>query len=184
MCPKPDEIDADDEKEASLSRKAAELEASLKKPQLEETYLNQLKYARADIENLQKNADRRINEGVAREKEKLIMKVLLVAEELDLAVEEARKAANINILEGIEMVERKLWDILSSEGLRSIEAVGKPFDPHLHEAVLEIETSDHPEGTVVGEVRKGYLIKEKVLRPSMVKVASMPSHNALTRNEK
>jgi molecular chaperone GrpE len=184
MCPKPDERDADDEKEASCIRKAAELEASLKKTQLEETYLNQLKYARADLENLQKNTDRRINEGVAREKEKLIMKVLLVAEELDLAVEEARKVANINILEGIEMVKRKLWDILSSEGLCSIEAVGKPFDPHLHEAVLEIQTSEHPEGTVIEEVRKGYLIKEKVLKPSMVKVASSHSHNALTRNEK
>ena len=183
MCPKSDERDANDGKEASCIRKVAELEASLKgKTQLEETYLNQLKYARADLENLQKNTERRIDEGVTKEKERLIMQILLVAEELDLAVEEARKVANINVLEAIEMVKRKLWNVLRSEGLCPIESVGKPFDPHLHEAVLEIETLDHPEGTVIEEVKKGYLIREKLLKPSMVKVASTPRFNVPRRN--
>lgn len=175
MCPKSDERDANDRKEDSCIRKVAELEALLKgKTQREETYLNQLKYARADLENLQKNTERRIGESVTREKERLIMQILLVAEELDLAVEEVRKVANTNISEAIEMVKRKLWNVLRSEGLCPIESLGKPFDPHLHEAVLEIETLDHPEGTVMEEVKKGYLIKEKLLKPSMVKVASKP----------
>ena len=175
MCPKSDERDANDGKEDSCIRKVAELEALLKgKTQREETYLNQLKYARADLENLQKNTERRIGESVTREKERLIMQILLVAEELDLAVEEVRKVANTNISEAIEMVKRKLWNVLRSEGLCPIESLGKPFDPHLHEAVLEIETLDHPEGTVMEEVKKGYLIKEKLLKPSMVKVASKP----------
>ena len=74
MCPKSNERDANDEKEHSCIRKVAELEALLKgKTQREETYLNQLKYARADLENLQKNTERRIDEGVTREKERLIM---------------------------------------------------------------------------------------------------------------
>jgi molecular chaperone GrpE len=176
MCPKSDERDANDKKQDSWIRKVAELEDLLKeKTQRGETYLNQLKYARADLENLQKNTERRIDEGVTKEKERLIMQILLVAEELDLAVEEVRKVADINILEAIEMVKRKLWNILHSEGLCPIESLGKTFDPHLHEAVLEIETSDHPEGTVIEEVKKGYLIKEKLLKPSMVKVASNPS---------
>ena len=175
MCPKSNERDANDEKEHSCIRKVAELEALLKgKTQHEETYLNQLKYARADLENLQKNTERRIDEGVRKEKERLILQILLVAEELDLAVEEVRKVANYNILEAIEMVKRKLWNVLHSEGLCPIESLGKPFDPHLHEAVLEIETLDHPEGTVIEEVKKGYLIKAKLLKPSMVKIASNP----------
>lgn len=173
MCPDPGERDVDHE-EVSCIKKVAELEALLKKTNLEETYLNQLRYARADLENLQKNTKRRIDEGVTKEKERLIMQILLVAEELDLAVEEAGKVANINILEGIEMVKKKLWNIMSSEGLSPIESVGKPFDPHLHEAVLEIETLDYPEGTVIEEVRKGYLIRKKLLKPSVVKVASNP----------
>lgn len=176
MCSKSDERDANDEKQDSWIRKVTELESLLKeKTEHEETYLNQLKYARADLENLQKNTERRIDEGVTKEKERLIMQILPVAEELDLAVEEVRKVADINVLEAIEMVKRKLWNILHREGIRPIESLGKTFDPHLHEAVLEIETSEHPEGTVIEEVKKGYLIKEKLLKPSMVKVASNPN---------
>jgi molecular chaperone GrpE len=175
MCSKSNERDANDEKLDSWIRKVAELEALLKgKTEHERIYLNQLKYARADLENLQKNTKRRIDEGVTKEKEGLITQILLVAEELDLAVEEVRKVGDINVLEAIEMVKRKLWNILRSEGICAIESLGKIFDPHLHEAVLEIETSEHPEGTVLEEVKKGYLIKEKLLRPSMVKVASNP----------
>ena len=182
MCPESGKRDANDETEPSYMRKVTELEASLKrKTQLEETYLNQLKYARADFANLQKNTERRIDEGVTKEKERLIMQILLIAEELDLAVEEARKVSNINILEAIEMVKRKLWNVLRNEGLCPIESVGKPFDPHLHEAVLEIETLDHPEGTIIEEVSTGYLIREKLLKPSMVKVATIPRPNVARR---
>ena len=100
-------------KKTSCIRKVAELEASLKRmSKLEDTYLNQLKYARADLENLQKNTERRIDDAVTKEKKRLIMQILLVAEEIDLAVEEARKMANTNILEAIEMVKRKLWNVL------------------------------------------------------------------------
>jgi molecular chaperone GrpE len=71
--------------------------------------------------------------------------------------------------------------VLTNEGICPIESVGKPFDPHLHEAVLEIETSDHPEGTVIEEVRKGYLFRGNLLKPSMVKVSSIPGSNVQGR---
>jgi molecular chaperone GrpE len=176
MSHKPDKKEANGEKEDNFARKVAELEASLKeKTKLEETYLNQLKYARADLENLQKHMKRRVDEEVASEKEKFIMQLLPIAEELDLALEEVRKTGNSSILEGIEMVKKKLWKVLNSEGLCPIEAVGKPFDPHMHEAVLEVETCDQPDRTVIQEVRKGYFLNNKVLKPSMVKVARNPS---------
>jgi molecular chaperone GrpE len=179
MCPKSQERDVDDRKEDSWIRKVAELEALLKdKNEREETYLNQLKYARADLENLQKNTQRRISEDVTKEKVRLIRQILSVAEELDLAVEEVRKVGEINLLEAMEMVRRKLWNFLHNEGICPIESLGKTFNPDLHEAVLEIETPDYPAGTILEEVNKGYLIKEKLLRPSMVKVASKPvTHN-------
>jgi len=187
MCPNSDERDGDDEnyeKEASYIRKVSELEASLKRmSKLEERYIKQLKYARADLENLQKNTQRRIEEAVTKEKERLIMQIIVVAEEIDLAVEEARKLPNSNILTAIEMVRRKLWNVLTNEGLCPIESVGKPFDPHLHEAVLEIETSDHPEGTVIEEVKKGYLFRGNLLKPSMVKVATIPDSNDPDSND-
>ena len=176
MSPKPDKKEANGEKEDNCTKKVAELEASLKeKTTLEETYLNQLKYARADLENLQKHMKRRVDEGVVMEKEKLIMQLLPIAEELDLALEEARKTGNSSLLEGVEMVKRKLWKVLNCEGLCPIETVGNPFDPHMHEAVLEVETCDQPDGTIIQEVRKGYFLNGKVLKPSMVKVARNPS---------
>ena len=173
-----------DNKEAVTS-KAAELETSLEeKTRLEDTYLNQLKYARADLENLQKHMQSRIDEGVTREKERLIIQMLPVAEEVDLALEQAKKTRDPALLEGMEMVTRKLWKALSCEGLCPIEAVGQQFDPHMHEAVQKVGTSDYPDGTVVQEVRKGYLLNGKVLRPSLVKVAFSRSSEVKKVNEK
>jgi molecular chaperone GrpE len=175
MSPKHDNKKVNGGIEAKCKKKVAKLEASLKeKTKLEETYLNQLKYARADLENLQKHIQRRVDEGVTREKAKLIMKILTVAEEVDLALDEAKKAKNSSLLEGLEMVRKKLWKVLSCEGLCLIEAIGKPFDPHMHESVQEIETCHYPVGMVVQEVRKGYVLNSKVLRPSLVKVACSP----------
>jgi molecular chaperone GrpE len=174
-----------DNKKETRTNRVAELEASLgEKTKLEETYLSQLKYARADLENLQKHMQSRIDEGVTREKERMIMQILPVAEEVDLALEEAKKTSDPALLEGMEMVTKKLWKALSGEGLLPIEAVGKPFDPHIHEAVQEVGTSDYPDGIVVQEVRKGYLLSGKVLRPSLVKVACSRNSEVKKANEK
>ncbi|MCW3977800.1 MAG: nucleotide exchange factor GrpE [Candidatus Bathyarchaeota archaeon] len=175
MSPKQDNKEVNGGIEAKCKKEVAKLEASLKeKTKLEEIYLNQLKYAQADLENLQKQLQRRVDEGVTREKAKLIMQILTVAEEVDLALDEAKKAENSGLLEGMEMVRKKLWKVLSCEGLCSIEAIGKPFDPHMHESVQEIETCNYQVGMVVQEVRKGYILNGKVLRPSLVKVACSP----------
>jgi len=175
MFPKPDHKKVDGGKEANILKTVEALESSLKeKTKLEETYLTQLRYARADLENLQKHIQRRIDEEVIREKAKLIMQILPVVEDVDLTYNEAKKARNSSLLEGIEVIRKKLWKMLSCEGLCPIEAVGKPFDPHMHEALQEIETSDYPEGIVVQEVRKGYLLNGKVFRPSLVKVSRSP----------
>jgi molecular chaperone GrpE len=175
MPPEFDNKEVDGEKEAKSIKKVAALEASLKeKTKLEETYLNQLRYARADIENLQKHIQRRIDEGVTMEKVKLIMQILPVVEDVDLTLDEAKKARNSSLLEGIEMIRKKLWKVLSCEGLCPIEAIGKPFDPHIHEATQEVKTCDYPDGTVVQEVRKGYFLNGEVLKPSLVKVARSP----------
>jgi len=158
--------------EAKCKRKVAKLEASLKeKTKREESYLNQLKYARADLENLQKHVQRCIDEGVTREKAKLILNILTVAEEADIVLNEAKKAKNSILLEGMEMIRKKLWKVISYEGLCPIEAIGKPFDPNVHEAVQEVETCDYPEGMIVEEIKKGYLLNGKVFRPCLVKVA-------------
>jgi len=175
VSPKPKKKVA--EKEECLKR-VAELESELRvEKEKAETYLNQLKYARADLENLRKQTQRQIEEALDRRSRYLLMSLLPIVEELDLAIEAARGNPNTGILEGVEMVKRKMEKILEGEGVAPIEAIGKAFDPHLHEAVLEVETKDHPDGTVIEELRKGYTYKNKVLRASMVKVARNPSSN-------
>lgn len=172
MSPKPKKKTAG---EKTLEKKVAELEVALREQKEKaETYLNQLKYARADLENLQKRMQRRIDEVVGRGNERLLMRLLPIVEELDLAIRAARTTGDNAVLEGVEMVRGKLEKVLDGEGVSPIEAVGRTFDPHLHEAVLEVETCDHPDGTVVEEVRRGYLYRGRVLRASMVKVACNP----------
>ena len=171
--------------ETKYKQKVANLEASLEeKSKLEETYLNQLKYARADLENLQKHVQRCINEGVTREKVKLIQQILTIAEEVDIVLNDAKKAKNSIFLEGMEMISKKLWKVISCEGLCPIEAIGKTFDPNVHEAMQEIETCDYPEGTVLEEIKKGYLLNGKVFKPCLVKVTcSSDSNKAKKGNE-
>jgi molecular chaperone GrpE len=158
--------------EAKHNQKVAKLETLLKeKTQLETTYLNQLKYARADLENLQKHVQRRITEGVNKEKQKLIQQILTIAEETNIVLNQVKNTKNSTLLEGMEMINKKLWKIITCEGLCPITAIGKPFDPNVHEAIQEIETCDYPEGMVVEEIKKGYLLNGKVFRPCLVKVA-------------
>ena len=175
MVPQPDNKKIENEKEANCTKTIAELKTLIKeKTKLEETYLNQLRYARADLENLQKHIQRRIDEGVTMEKVKLITQILPVVDDVDLTLDEVKKMRNSSLLEGIEMLRKKLWKALSCEGVCPIEAIGKPFDPHIHEATQEVKTCDYPDGTIVQEVRKGYLLNGKVLKPSLVKVARSP----------
>ncbi|MGA2200267.1 MAG: nucleotide exchange factor GrpE, partial [Nitrososphaerales archaeon] len=82
-----------------------------------------------------------------------------------------------SLLEGVGMVRKNLISVLQSEGLENIDALGKPFDPERHEAVERVDGTTQKEDTVVGEIRKGYIFKNKVLRPSMVKVESAVKNN-------
>ncbi|UTR17068.1 nucleotide exchange factor GrpE [Salipaludibacillus sp. LMS25] len=75
-----------------------------------------------------------------------------------------------SLLQGMEMVYRQLKDALAEEGIEPIETVGKPFDPHYHQAVMQVETDEYESNVVVEEMQKGYQLKDKVIRPAMVKV--------------
>ena len=172
MSHKSDIKEHDDVIEAKHKGKVTELEASLNEnTKLQEKYLNQLKYARADLENLQKNVQKYVDEGVTKEKLKLVQQILTIAEEADIVLNEAKKTKNSILVEGMEMIRKKLWKVISCEGLCPIEAMGKPFDPNVHEAIQQVETCDYPEGMIVEEIKKGYLLNGKVFRPCLVKVA-------------
>jgi molecular chaperone GrpE len=135
-----------------------------------EEYLTNLRYLQADFENYRKRVDREIRELEEFSTLGLVRKLIPVLDDLDLAVTSASKAEDEGLLEGVKMVQKSLGSALETEGLQSIEAVGKPFDPSSHEAVDKVQGKDNSEDMVVEEMRKGYTFKGKVLRPSAVKV--------------
>lgn len=107
----------------------------------------------------------------------LISKLLGVLDDFDRALASAPPDAHDSWLDGVRLVERKLRGVLEAEGVTPIEALGEAFDPNLHEAVVHEPTTDHPDNTVIAELQRGYRLNDRVLRPSMVKVANNPQHN-------
>jgi molecular chaperone GrpE len=138
-------------------------------------FFEQLQRARADFLNYQKrarlqaDADRRYAVG------SLATDLLPVLDNLERATEAARGAAGAeSIISGLDLVSRQLLGALGKHGIEPIEALGQPFDPNLHEALMQQPDPDHPEGTVVAELGRGYRIQDRVLRPSKVAVSTRP----------
>jgi molecular chaperone GrpE len=104
----------------------------------------------------------------------LIGKLLTVLDDFDRALESVPPDAHDAWIEGVKLVERKLRSVLESEGVSPIEAVGQPFDPNLHDAVVHEPTADHPDNQVIGELQRGYRLHDRVIRPSLVRVANNP----------
>lgn len=157
--------------------KTKSLEKALRKEQdKSKEYLNRLMYLQAEFENYRKRTENRMNELVLFSNERLIASLLNVIDELELAIQAGRKTKKKRaLIEGVEMALKNMYTTLCREGLTEIEAVGKPFDPNKHEAVSKVPTKECAEGTVVEEVRKGFMLRDRVIRPSMVKVAILPN---------
>jgi len=167
--------DAPAEREVSRLRffEAGKLkEAVEREKERADEYLNRLKYLQADFENYQKRVKREQEELVKRGNEQLIVKLLGVVDDLERAIEASKSSSDKEVLvSGVEMVLKQLQATLAEEGLSQIEAVGKPLDPELHEAIATVETDQYPENIIVRVLRKGYSLNGKVIRPSMVEVA-------------
>ena len=133
----------------------------------------------ADLENFKKRAARERIEAAQSASAALLQKLLPVLDHFEMAQTAARAAevpsGGIESLQaGIAMIQQQLKGILAETGLEEIDATGKPFDPALHEAVSQMETTDAPEGQVVQQIRKGYKLRDRLLRPATVIVAKKP----------
>ena len=137
---------------------------------------NTLVRRQADFENYRKRVERERQQERHRGAELLIEQVLPVLDAFDLALAGQSGAASPEYRKGFEIIRAQLWSALAKQGLQPIEAVGKPFDPHLHHAIENVPTAEQPEGTVIGEMQTGYMFHDRVLRPAMVRVASAPAN--------
>jgi len=133
--------------------------------------LNRLKYMQADFDNYRKRAEKDMREREEISTRGLVLRLLSVLDELDLAVKHSREdVGRTELQEGIEMVQKNLFSALESAGLQRIDPVGQPFDPAMHEAIAKVQGSSQGSDIVVDEIRAGYTFRGRVIRPSMVKV--------------
>jgi len=159
-----------------FNQKIQELENALSEERKRsEAYLTQLKYLKADFDNYQKRVKKEIERFAEFKSDKIIINLLEPLDELELAVEASKKNNNIKgIVEGVNMVLMKLRSILAKEGVSSIDAIGHVFDPIQHNAVATVTThKENLHNMIVNEIRKGYMLKDRVIRPSMVEVARL-----------
>jgi molecular chaperone GrpE len=152
-----------------------------------EEYLTRLKYLQADFENMKKRVDRQLEEVKNYCTERLITQLLEVQDELEIALKNAQSADSTQpLIEGVQMTLKKLRKVLEQEGVFPIECeAGNIFNPACHHAVSAAERDDVEACVVTEEVRKGYKMKDKVIRPSIVKVAvkSSKSQKVKEKNE-
>ena len=139
-----------------------------------EEYLVALQRERAEFQNFKRRTTEERMRDLGLAGEDLIRKVLAVADDFDRAIE-ARPAsiADDAWFDGIAAIDRKLRALLESEGVTTIDASpGRPFDPREHEAIANVPGTDRPDGEIVDEVRRGYRLRDRVIRPALVAVAT------------
>jgi len=156
-----------------LEARIGRLEAELKERVAEVEALNdRLLRLHAEFENYKKRMVRERSEFVKFANEALILEFLPVLDSLERALATARSAAEAQaVAEGLEIILRLFQTTLEKVGVKVIEAPEREFDPNLHQAVAQVESPDGRDNIVVEEVRKGYLLEGRLLRPSMVKVS-------------
>jgi len=142
--------------------------------QLEEANARHLRLA-ADFENFKRRARQEQVDTLRYASSTVVERLLPVLDDGQRALEHVPDGIDEVWLKGVRMTFQKLREAMASVGVERIEAVGAPFDPKLHEAVGSEETAEQPEDTVVAELRPGYRMHERVLRPALVKVARPPS---------
>jgi molecular chaperone GrpE len=146
--------------------------------------MNTLVRRQADFENYRKRVEKERQQERHRGVELLVESILPVLDAFDRALDNASDSASAEYLKGFELIRRQLSDLLSKQGLKRIEAVGKDFNPHFHHAIERVETHQHPDGVVIAEMQPGYVFYERVLRPAMVRVAIHPSEKAAPASRK
>ena len=135
----------------------------------------------ADFENFKKRAARERQDAVRFANESLIQKLVPVLDNFEMALAAAQAGpenGGQSLQTGVAMIHQQLRNVLTEAGLEDVDATGKPFDPNLHEAVSQQETDSVPDGHVAQQLRKGYKLRERLLRPASVVVAKRPGENS------
>jgi molecular chaperone GrpE len=151
------------------------LEEELRKLKLEKDELwNQVVRRQADFENYRKRVERDVAEARQLAATAVIETLLPVLDGLDRALAAPAEGAAEEYRKGFELIRKQFMETLERFGLKTIEALGKPFDPHYHHAAERVETMELPDETVLAEIQRGYTFRHKVVRPALVRVSVHP----------
>ena len=141
-----------------------------------ESNLNKMKYLMADFDNYRKQMEKQLASKAESIKAELLLKFLNIRDDYLRALSVARQSKSEQggvVIEGLEGILKNIDSLLASEGVREIEAVGTPFDPNVHDAISYSTRDDLAENTVTAEIRKGYMLNGRVLRPSLVEISKI-----------
>lgn len=169
---KDDEIreQVENEPEESVSEDVQEVLAK-KDEELKQAQDRLLRLA-AELDNTRKRLEREKSEGIAYANETLLKELISVVDNLERAISHGTEDANCQaLLDGVRLTLKSFLDVFAKFGANAFESVGQPFDPNRHEAVMQEESTEHPDMTVIKEFQKGYTLRDRLLRPAMVGVA-------------
>ncbi len=134
-------------------------------------YYDRLLRKTAEFDNYRKRVERERREQADYAAAEVLADLLPLVDDLERALQAGPETGADSYRRGVELIHRQMLDLLRRRGVTPIEAVGKPFDPHLEEAVTHEAVPGHADGEVVEEFRRGYKLRDRLLRPAMVKVA-------------
>jgi molecular chaperone GrpE len=132
-------------------------------------------HRQADFENFRKRVERERHEETRRATGHSIQLLLPVLDTFERALAAHDDPAYAEYRKGVELIYKQLWETLAKQGLERIDARGKSFDPHFHQAIERVETDEHADGTVIDVLQPGYVFHGRVLRPATVRVAASPA---------
>ena len=150
-----------------------------------ESSLNKMRYLMADFDNYRKQMEKQLASKAESIKAELLLKFLNIRDDYLRALSVARqsKSEQVVVIEGLEGILKNIDSLLASEGVREIEAVGTPFDPNVHDAIAYSARDDLAENTVTAEIRKGYMLTGRVLRPSLVEISKIVKNSVNNTKE-
>ncbi|WP_437833963.1 nucleotide exchange factor GrpE [Sorangium sp. So ce1153] len=165
--------EAQAERAEPAEQRAATPEDKLGEVQAEAARMReQLLRTAADFDNFRKRSRREVEEAQRRGRESILKDLLPVFDNLERAASHAESAPDVkSVAEGVRIVAKQFVDTLERMGIKRIAAVGKPFDPSVHEAIQQIESTEHPAGVVIAEVQPGYMLGDYLIRAAMVVVS-------------
>jgi molecular chaperone GrpE len=147
--------------------------------------LNRLKYMMAEFDNYRKQMEKQIDSRIESGKAELLVKFLSLRDDYLRALEMAKQSKSETVvIEGLEGILKNFDSLLRSEGVMEIETIGTPFDPHVHDAIGFSHQDEIEENIITKEIRKGYMLNNKVLRPSLVLISRKIVKNTANDTEK